>query len=69
MERLRQLIEYDANRQDICFLKVTLVKILLFGNDSSSEAYQMQKDRFMREEGHRDIYTLIDTFLEGMWRF
>jgi hypothetical protein len=65
MERLRQLIEYDSNRQDVCFLKVTLVKLLIFGNSSNSETYQIQKDRFIREEGHRDTYTSINTGLEG----
>ena len=58
-------MEYDANRHDICFLKVTLIKLLLLGNHSNQEGYQFQKDRFLREEGYRDTFTSIGAFLEG----
>ena len=74
MERLQQAIEYDMDRGKICFLKVTLVKLLLFaaegaaGTQGGLESYRMQRDQFLMQEGHRDAHTSMKTMLEGTWR-
>jgi hypothetical protein len=63
--RLIQAMEYSALQNHVYFVKLTLVKLLTFTNPTTLQAYRTQKNLFFEQEGGRDRYTSIQSFLEG----
>jgi hypothetical protein len=58
-------MEYNALQNHVYFVKLTLVKLLTFTDPTTLQAYRTQKNLFFEQEGGRDQYTSMKSFLEG----
>ena len=63
-DQLSKSMEFKSLK-DVPFVKVTLVKLLLFADQASFHSYRTQEMRFYNEEGRKDLYTSIHSLLEG----
>ena len=49
LERLQKAIEYDPDHKDLCFVKVTLLKLLLFASSSAPLSSKEKKKYYPNE--------------------
>jgi hypothetical protein len=63
-QQLQKAMEYQGKTSEAFFLKITMVKLLLFANPETIQSYREQENAFFWTEGQRDQHTDKTTYVE-----